>query len=563
MNDTPFDPVPKSDELLFLPLGGAGEIGKNLNLYGHRGKWLLIDVGISFAGPDMPGIDVIMPDPRFIIERREDLVGIVLTHAHEDHMGAVPYLWEQLRVPIYATPFTASLLRRKWPESEWIEGLKIHRIPLAGRVSIAPFALELITLTHSIPEPNAVVIRTQAGTVLHTGDWKLDPEPIIGETADVAALRRLGEEGVLAMVGDSTNALLSGNAGSEAEVKSTLERLIGQSSERVFVTCFATNVARLHSITQAALANGRDATLIGRSLWRVEEAARENGYFDDLPSFIPEGEAAFIPRNKIVVICTGSQGEPNSALARIARGEHPAITLEEGDRVIFSSRVIPGNERAIGELQNALVRRKAELVVGDIAEGITHVSGHPNQEELAEMYGWIRPKIAIAVHGEERHMAAHTALAKQHQVPFTFAAQNGQVIRLSPGQPKVLGAVSHGVLALDGHHLISADSPILSHRRRVQYNGEAFVTLMIHRDGRLDGVPLISAPGLLDLDLPEDQAILAEIREKLDGLMGSLSFADRLHDDRVEEAARIALRRVIRAARSKRPPVTVHIIRLP
>ena len=352
MNHPPLQPGPRPDyrdpnALFFVPLGGAGEIGMNLNVYGYQGDWLIIDCGVTFGDDSQPGLEVIMPDPGFIVERRDRLLGIVATHAHEDHIGAIPYLWRQLRCPIWATPFTASFLRAKLAETGFADQVKIHVVPLSGRFTIGPFDLELITLTHSIPEPNAVALRTPVGTVLHTGDWKFDPDPLIGPTADEAALLRLGDEGVLALVGDSTNALRPGVSGSEAELRRSLIDLIGRYDARVAVACFASNVARLETIARAAAAHDREIALVGRSLWRIDKAARENGYLTDLPRFLTEDEAGYIPRDRIVMICTGSQGEPRAALARIASGEHPTVTLGPGDTVIFSSRVIPGNEKTI------------------------------------------------------------------------------------------------------------------------------------------------------------------------------------------------------------------------
>jgi len=394
-------PVPailnRPDELVFLPLGGAGEIGMNLNLYGYGGRWLMIDCGISFADETMPGLEVIMPDPTFIEERREDLVGIVVTHAHEDHIGAIQYLWPRFKTTVYATPFTANLLRQKLVETKLETTVPIVEIPMSGKFWIEPFELELITLTHSIPEPNAVVVRTPAGTVLHTGDWKLDPDPLVGPTADEAALRRLGDEGVLALVCDSTNALRPGATGSEAEVRRSLETLVGQCRSRVAVACFASNVARLTSIVAAAEKHDRQVALVGRSLWRIEQAARETGYLEGVPRFLTEEEAGYLPRDKALLICTGSQGEPRSALSRIADDEHAHIVLEAGDAVIFSSRIIPGNERSINRLHNKLAHVGVEILTEE--DHFVHVSGHPAQQELQRMYQMVRPKIAVPVHG--------------------------------------------------------------------------------------------------------------------------------------------------------------------
>ncbi len=414
--------------LLFVALGGANEIGMNLNLYGIAGQWLILDCGVTFGDDSQPGLEVVMPDPAFIAERRDRLLGIVATHAHEDHIGAIPYLWKELRCPVWATPFTASLLRAKLVEAGLADQVRINVVPMSGRFTVGPFDLELVTLTHSIPEPNAVVLRTAAGTVLHTGDWKLDPDPLIGEPVDEAALRRLGHEGVLAIVCDSTNALRPGSSGSEAELRRSLTELVGRYDARVAVACFASNVARLETIAHAAAVHGRDVALVGRSLWRIEKAARENGYLSGVPAFLTEEDAGYVPRDRILMICTGSQGEPRSALARIAREDHPNVELETGDAVIFSSRIIPGNEKTIGRLQNALARLGVEIVTE--LDHFVHVSGHPARDELVRMYQMIRPKVAVPVHGEARHLIANAELARDCQVPQTLVIENGDLVRL-------------------------------------------------------------------------------------------------------------------------------------
>jgi ribonuclease J len=549
---------PSAEELLFLPLGGAGEIGMNLNLYGHAGKWLMIDLGIAFGNESTPGIDVIMPDPAFIAERREDLAGLVLTHAHEDHIGAVPYLWPRLRCPIYATPFTASVLRRKLVEAGLHLEAEITEVPMSGRFAVGPFEIELITLTHSIPEPNAVVVRTPLGTVLHTGDWKLDPEPLVGPNADEDALRRLGEEGVLAMVGDSTNAMVEGESGSESEVRDSLMELVGRFKNRVAVACFASNVARLETLAHVAAAHGRHLALVGRSFWHVSQAARENGYLADLPEFVTEHDVGYLPRNAVLMACTGSQGEPRSALARIARGEHPNVVLEKGDAVIFSSRVIPGNERAIGQLQNDLVRLGVEIVTD--REYFVHVSGHPARDELAAMYRWIRPKIAIPVHGELRHLVEHAEFARSLQVSEAVVALNGSLVRLAPGPAEIVGEVPAGRLGLDGKALVPLNGGVLRSRHRTLRNGSAVATLVVDGEGRLLAEPQLAAQGLLDpeADQPAYDETVAAIRAALE----DLPAAARLDDAAVKEAARLAVRRTLHAIRGKKPVTEVHLVRI-
>ena len=439
------------EELLFVPLGGAGEIGMNLNLYGlgRPGKedWIMIDLGITFGDGTVPGVNVILPDPAFIAERRDHLVGLVLTHAHEDHLGAVPYLWQRLRCPIYATPFTAAVLRRKLLEVDLTRAARITEVPLGGRFKVGPFDLEFITLTHSIPEPNAVAIRTPLGTVLHTGDWKFDPDPVVGPTADEAALSRLGDEGVLALVGDSTNALEPGTSGSEGDLLKTLTKIIKGGQARVAVACFASNVARLETIATAAAAADRDVVVAGRSLRNIEAAARETGYLTHVRPFIDETDAGTIATDKMVIICTGSQGEPRAALSRIAAGNHPNITLAAGDRIIFSSRVIPGNETSVGILQNRLAQNGVEIFTWK--DGPVHVSGHPARDELAEMYALTHPKIAVPDHGEARHLIEHARLARACQVPQAIVALNGNSDLASEPQLSTIGLLDDGEETLE------------------------------------------------------------------------------------------------------------------
>lgn len=549
---------PSAEELLFLPLGGAGEIGMNLSLYGHAGQWLMIDLGVSFGDDATPGIEVIMPDPAFIEAERDRLAGLVLTHAHEDHIGAVPHLWPRLNCPVYATAFTAAVLRRKLIEAGLEDEVPITEIPLSGRFRVGPFELELVTLTHSIPEPNAVVIRTRCGTVLHTGDWKLDPDPLVGPIADEAALKRLGAEGVLAMVCDSTNAMVPGHSGSEAAVRESLVELLGRFEGRIAVACFATNVARLESVAKAAAHHDRHVALVGRSLWRINRAARETGYLADVPDFVSEHDAGYLPRDKVVLLCTGSQGEPRSALARIARGEHPAVTLEPGDVVVFSSRIIPGNEKAIGRLQNDLARLGVDLVTE--RDHFVHVSGHPAREELVAMYQWVRPRIAVPVHGEHRHLLAHARLAQDCQVPQTVVPGNGEAIRLAPGPAAKVGVVPSGRLGLDGKVLMALDGEAMRLRHRMLHNGAAVATLVLDAAGALAAEPQIAIQGLLEPSEMEEargEAAVA-IREAL----AKLKPADRRLDEAVKEAARLAVRRTLQALHGKKPLTEVHLVRL-
>jgi ribonuclease J len=547
-----------SRELLFVPLGGAGEIGMNLNLYGYDGDWVMVDLGVTFADDRLPGIEVVMPDPAFIVERRDCLLGIVLTHAHEDHIGAVQYLWPQLRCPIYATPFTASILRRKLAETGLEKEAAITVVPLSGQFTLGPFAFELITLTHSIPEPNAVAIRTPLGTILHTGDWKIDPDPLVGEVTDVTALRRVGEEGVLAMVCDSTNVLKAGTSGSEADLRRSLGEVVARCPQRVAIACFASNLARLETVATVAEACGRHAALVGRSLWRFYEAALENGYLRDIPRFLSDAEAAYLPRDKVVLAMTGSQGEPRSALARVTAGDHPHIVLEAGDTAIFSSRIIPGNERAIFRMQGALARLGVEIITEH--DEFVHVSGHPARDELAEMYGWIRPQVAVPVHGEVRHLIEHARFARECQVREAVVVTNGDMLRLAPGPVEVVGQVQAGRLALDGHALVPAAGEVVRNRIRMVWHGTAVATVVVDRHGDLVANPQVALPGLVGDEGTAEltQHATAAIEEAIEGLPP----ATRKDDAALREAVRLAVRRSVRLARGKKPSIEVHLVRV-
>lgn len=554
------DPVtPGAEDLLFLPLGGTGEIGMNLNLYGHDGKWLMVDLGVAFGEHDLPGIEVVMPDPDFIVERADDLVGLVLTHAHEDHLGAVPHLWRYLRCPVYATPFTAALLRRKLKDDRVEDAPEIIEIPLSSRFSLGPFDLELVTLTHSIPEPNALVIRTPAGTVVHTGDWKLDPDPLVGDDFDDKRLREVAEEGVLAMVCDSTNALVPGRSGSELEVRAALEAAVGRMKNRVAVACFASNVARLETVMRVAEKHGRQVALVGRSMHRIVAAAREAGYLKDLPPILDERDIGYLPREEVLLLVTGSQGEPRAALWRIANDDHPEVTLEPGDAVLFSSRVIPGNEKSILSLYNLLSRRGIEVVTADEADPI-HVSGHPCRDELTEMYQWVRPRVAVPVHGEARHLFAHAELARACQVPEAVQAENGAIVRLAPGPAAIVDHVHSGRLVVDGSVLRPFDSPVLRTRRRMVYNGSVAVTVVADDDGGLLAEPRFAAGGLYDAE--EEPEVEAAAVAAVEEALHRLSRHDRRQDSALVEAVRVAVRRALQRELGKKPVVEVQLIRL-
>ena len=550
-----------AEGLVYLPLGGAGEIGMNLYLYGCAGKWLMVDLGITFAGETVPGVDIYMPDPEFIVSCREDLVGLVLTHAHEDHLGAVPYLWPKLRCPIYATPFAAGMLRTKLIEAGIEDEVTLNEVPLGGRVELAPFSVEFITLTHSIPEPNALAIRTPFGTVLHTGDWKIDPEPLIGEATDEDALKNLGGEGPLAMICDSTNVFVDGESGSEADVRAKLIELIGEYGNRVAVACFASNVARVESIAAAAAASGRQAALIGRSLWRVSEVARECGYLKDVPPFLTEYDVGQLPPEEVLLICTGSQGEPGAALTRIAAGVHPNVELAGGDVVLFSSRIIPGNEKPVLGLQSQLAGRGVEIVTN--LDQPIHVSGHPARGDLARMYQWVRPLVVVPMHGEARHLIEHTVFARACQVPDAIIATNGDVLKLAPGKAEVVAEVPSGRLALDGNRLVPLEGHVLRARRRMMTNGTAVATVVLNGAGELIGPPRLSVHGLFDAKGDEEDALaLDEVIEAIADAVDGMAKAKRGDDEAVAEKVHLTVRRALKRIRGKKPLTEVHVVRV-
>ncbi len=544
-----------SGDLAFLPLGGTGEIGMNLNLYRYAGRWLAVDCGIGFGGAEHPEVEVMMPDPGFIAGQRDKLVALVITHAHEDHIGAVAWLWPQLRCPVYATPFAAAVLRRKLGEAQLLNEVKIHVIPTGGSFEVGPFKLQFIRMAHSIPESQALVIRTASGTVLHTGDFKLDPEPLLGPPSDEAALQALGDEGVLAMVCDSTNAMVEGHSGSEGDVRRSLAALIRGIKGRVAVTCFASNVARVESVALAARAAGRSVALVGRSLRNIEGAARECGYLKGIAPFLSEDEANDVADERLVLLVTGSQGEPRSALARIAMDTHPRIELGEGDTVIFSSRVIPGNERAIGTMQDHLVRRGVQLMTD--ADHMVHVSGHPARDELRRLYKLVRPRYSVPVHGEWRHLSAHAALAQEGQVTPVLI-EDGDILSLSPGRPEVTDSAPVGRLVLDGNRLVPMQGGVMGARRRMLYNGVIVASLAVDGEGRLRGAPKVTAPGLFDPEDPQTARIAADLTQAL----AELPAATRRDDATLAEAAKTALRRALGRRLQKRPLVDVHLIRI-
>jgi ribonuclease J len=544
-----------SGDLAFIPLGGTGEIGLNLNVYRCDGRLLAVDCGIGFGGPENPEVEVMVPDATWLADRRDRLLGLIVTHAHEDHVGAVAHLWPLLRCPVFAGPFTSAVLRRKLAEAGLSGQVPLTTLPLGGTLSLPPFDLEFVRVAHSTPEAQALALHTRHGTVLHTGDWKLDPDPLVGPPTDEAAFARLGARGVLAMVCDSTNAMVEGHSGSEAEVRRNLAAIIRGLKGRVAVTCFATNVARMESVAMAARAAGRQVALFGRSLRNVEAAARECGYLRGIPPFVPEEEAGYLPDASLLLLCTGSQGEPRSALARIAADSHPHIALGEGDTVIFSSRMIPGNERAILRVQDELARRGCRVMTAD--DHMVHVSGHPARDELKRLYALVKPRYAVPVHGEWRHLSEHAALARDCGAT-PFLVEDGDVLRLAPGRPEVVEGVPTGRLALDGERLLPLAGGVLAARKRMLFNGVVMASLAVDGAGRVIGAPLVSAPGLFDPGDDEPARIAADLARAVGDLPGPL----RREDDALREAARSALRKAVGRRLRKRPSVEVHLLRV-
>ena len=554
-----------TDELVFLPLGGSNEIGMNFNLYGfgppHARKWIVVDLGITFGDQTTPGVEVILPDPTFIESFRDDILGIVLTHAHEDHIGAVPWLWPRLKAPVYATPFTAFLVREKLRDAGLLEEVSITEVPLDGTIRLGPFELTLITLTHSIPEPNGLAIRTPLGTVLHTGDWKIDPDPQIGKKTDMAAIRRLGDEGVLAMVCDSTNVFVDGSAGSEAEVRVALNALIGQLTGKVAVACFASNVARMESAIVAAQANDRRVCLVGRSMHRMTAAAKSVGILKGAEPFVSDSEAGFFPDDKILYLCTGSQGEARAALSRIADGTHSHVSLGQGDSVIFSSRVIPGNEIPIRNLQNKLSDRGVRLYTERDHPHI-HVSGHPCRDELKQMYQWARPQIAVPTHGERRHLLEHAALAKDLQVPATVTPRNGDMVRLAPGHPDIIDEVPAGRLFVDAGMVTPEQGEALRERRHAASNGVLTVSLVLDAKGRLAAGPQIRTLGLPgDEDFPLADAI-EELEDDARDALDSMDRSSRTDDEAVRTLISRKVKKGCQRIWDRRPIVETVVLRI-
>ena len=549
-------------ELVFAPLGGVGEIGMNLSIYGvgvgRRRKWLVVDCGVSFAAEEhLPGIDLILPDIRYLIQERRNVVGLVLTHGHEDHMGALIDLWPRLNVPLYATPFTAALFEARRLSEPGAPKIPINVVPLGSRLRLDPFTVDFISVAHSIPESNALAIRTPLGTVVHTGDWRIDPTPLVGSRTDQAKLSALGAEGVLALIGDSTNAIRDGRSPSEADIAKTLAELVRTAPARVAVTTFASHVDRIRAVADAARAAGREVVVVGRAMERVVQVARETGYLDGVQDFRSMEAYGYLPPEKVVALCTGSQGEPRAALARIAENEHPEVALGSGDRVIFSSRTIPGNEKDVDRVINGLVARGVEVITD--RSHLVHASGHPRRAELLDMIAWVRPKILIPAHGEALHLAEHAALARSAGVAEVLVCRNGDLVRLAPGAAAVVDEVPAGRVYKDGRILVAADARTVASRRRLGFAGIISVAMAVSEQGALVADPEVELIGIPEFDgagEPMGEIALAAVEEAF----AALPRPRRRDPDAVVEAVRGAVRSAIAERWNKKPICHVHVL---
>ena len=552
-----------NNELIFCPLGGSGEIGMNMNLYGYGEKnnhqWIIIDIGVGFVDDSVPGVDLMVPDPDFILQRKDDLLGILLTHAHEDHIGAIALLWPSLECPIYATPFTATLIKEKFREKKINIGSHLKIIELNGNVKIGPFDINYVTLTHSILEPNALQIKTPHGTLLHTGDWKCDTDPLIGKQMDEIKLKEIGNQGVLAMICDSTNIFTEGRSGSEKDVRESMLTVFENIKKKIIVTTFASNVARMETVFKCAEKVGRHLSLVGRSMHRIYNTARECGYLQNIKPPLDPRDAKKIPRDKIVYLCTGSQGEPLGAMNRIVNQEHPDVYLDEGDTVIFSSRIIPGNEKKLFKIHNQLVKNNINVISEENA--FIHVSGHPGRDEMRDMYEWIKPKISIPVHGEHRHMKEHYDFAMSLGVPQPMLIENGDMIRIAPGEPKIIDKVHNGKLYVDGNRVIDDQSRFLKDRKNIAHNGLMDVTLIISKKGNLDRNPIINIRGLPFNDEELDECFY-EMEDEILKTSKAYSLNNKKHEKNLIDALKSNLKKIIYSKTRKRPYTNITLIRV-
>ena len=549
-------------ELLFCPLGGAGEIGANMNLYGYGNpgehKWIMVDIGVTFADDSLPGIDLIYPDPGFIVDKKDSLLGIVVTHAHEDHIGAIAHLWPMLKCNIYATPFTSVLIQEKFREKHVDINNYLKIVELNGVVDLDPFLIEYVAMTHSILEPNGLRIKTPAGVVLHTGDWKIDENPMVGKNIDVDRLKQIGKEGVLAMVCDSTNIFTVGRSGSEETVRRSLLKIMERLKKRIVMTSFASNVARMETIFYCAEKTGRQISLVGRSMHRIFKAARQCGYLKNIIDPIDPREAKNISREKIVYLCTGSQGEPMGAMMRISNYTHPDVFIEKGDSVIFSSKIIPGNEKKLYKLHNQLVKDGMEVISEE--NEFVHVSGHPNRDEMKDMYNWIKPKCVIPVHGEHRHLIEHINFAKEMQVPNPVLVENGDIVKIFPGdKPEVYDKAPTGRLYLDGNISVHEQSQSIKDRKNLSSNGYLEVTILINSKGNIHDNPILSFRGL---PINEEDEFTYELENEIEKITKSFKIGSRKQEHNLIDALKIACRKFTKEKIGKKPYTNINLVNI-
>ena len=550
------------EKLLFCPLGGSGEIGMNMNLYAYGAdenqKWIIVDMGVTFADDSVPGVDLIYPDAGFIIDKKEDLMGIVLTHAHEDHIGSIVHIWPKLKCKIYATPFTAVLIQEKFKEKKIDITNYLKIVELNSQIKLGPFEIDFVTLTHSILEPSGLSITTPAGVILHTGDWKVDPNPLIGNKVDERKLKDIGEKGVIAMICDSTNVFSPGRAGSEYDVRESLLKIISSQKKRVLVTSFASNVARMESIFYIAEQTKRNISLVGRSMHRIYKAAKQCGYLKDVIEPIDTRDANKISREKIIFLCTGSQGEPMGALNRIANEVHPDVNLESGDTIIFSSKIIPGNEKKLYALQNLIVKKDIEVITEENA--FVHVSGHANRDDLKDMYQWVKPKCVIPVHGEHRHMKEHISFAKEMQIPFNLKIENGNIVEISKDQkPKIIDQAPTGKIYLDGNVAVSLDSSSIKKRKNISVNGLLEITLIISNNGKVKK-SVISFHGIPDEELSE--TFKFDLEDEITKTCRSFAVSNFKQEKNLTETIKQNCRKIVKEKTGKRPFTNVNIARV-
>ena len=550
------------EELLFCPLGGSGEIGMNMNLFAYgkpeNQKWIIVDIGVTFADDSVPGIDLIYPDPGFIISKKDDLLGIVLTHAHEDHIGAIAHIWPQLNCKIYATPFTSLLIKEKFKEKQIDITNKLVVVNLNGTVNLDPFTIEYITLTHSILEPNGLRIKTPIGTILHTGDWKVDPNPLIGDKINSKRLTEIGKEGVLAMICDSTNVFSIGKSGSEGDVRKSLLNIMSRLKKRIIVTSFASNVARMETIFFCAEKTGRQISLVGRSMHRIYKAAKQCGYLKETIDPVDSRDAKKISRDKIVYLCTGSQGEPMGAMSRISNYTHPDVFIEKDDTVIFSSKIIPGNEKKLYKLHNNLVKEGIEVISED--NEFVHVSGHPNREDLKEMYNWVKPKCVIPVHGEHRHMIEHINFANEMQVPYTVQVENGDIVKLHKNQkPEVYDKAPSGRLYLDGNVSVDEESKSIKERKNISNNGYLEATILVNPKGKMHQKPILSFKGL---PIEKTEEFTYGLEEKIVDVAKTFSLNNKKQEINLIDALKTACRKYSKEKTGKRPYTNINLIKI-